>query len=250
MKYFKYCASGNDFIIFADEEKKDRSKIAQILCNRYEGIGADGLIAIIPHKRYDFQWQFYNCDGSEANMCGNGSRAAAHFAHHFLKKSKYLNFITGAGLIKSYVEDDMVEVKLSSVENIKEAFKYKQKQWQLCDTGVPHLVTFVNDLNDFDEKICKELRQKYNANVNFAKIVNDRLLMVRTFERGVESETLACGTGMSACFYLAQLDEKVKSEVTIKPKSGEELFFRFEENQIFFKGKVKYCFEANYNFSY
>ncbi|MCR6572250.1 diaminopimelate epimerase [Campylobacter insulaenigrae] len=249
MKYFKYCASGNDFVIFADEEKKDRTKLAQILCDRYKGIGADGLIVIVPHKKYDFEWQFYNCDGSEANMCGNGSRAAAHFAHYFLKKHKYLNFITGAGLIKSHIEGDMVEIKLSDVKNIKEPFEYKQMQWQLCDTGVPHLVTFVDDLDDFNEQLCKELRLKYNANVNFAKVENDELLKVRTFERGVESETLACGTGMGACFYLAQLNHKVKSKITIQPKSGENLVFRLEEDQIFFKGKVKYCFEANYNFS-
>lgn len=250
MKYYKYCSSGNDFVVFTDTEKKDRKKLAQILCNRYEGIGADGLIVVIPHDRYDFEWQFYNCDGSEASMCGNGSRAAAHFAHHFLKKSQYLNFITGAGLIKSHVESDIVEIRLSSVKNVKDPFEYKHRKWQMCDTGVPHLVTFVENLEEFDEDLCRELRRKYNANVNFAKIEDEDLLRVRTFERGVESETLACGTGMGACFYLAWLNKKIKDKVMVKPKSDEELFFRLEDGQIFFKGKVKCCFEVNYNFSH
>ncbi|HHP0338721.1 diaminopimelate epimerase [Campylobacter lari] len=249
MKFYKYCASGNDFVVFADSEKKDRSELAKILCNRYEGIGADGLIVVVPHDRYDFEWEFYNCDGSKASMCGNGSRAAAHFAHHYLKKSQYLNFLTGAGLIKSFVDDDIVEIKLSGVKDIKEAFEYKGRIWQGCNTGVPHIVTFVDDLNEFDINLCKEVRKKYNANVNFAKVEDEEFIRVRTYERGVEDETLACGTGMGACFYLAYLNQKVKDDILVKPKSNESLYFRLEEDQIFFRGKVKCCFEADYNFT-
>ncbi|TXE79065.1 diaminopimelate epimerase [Campylobacter peloridis] len=249
MKFYKYCASGNDFVVFADNEKQYRSELAKKMCNRYEGIGADGMIVILPHEKYDFEWEFYNCDGSRANMCGNGARAAAHFAHHVLKKSQYLNFITKAGLIKSYVDNNVVEVKLSSVKDVKDAFEYKDRIWQMCNTGVPHLVTFSKSLSEFDLNLCKELRDKYNANVNFAKIEGNDYIRVRTYERGVEAETLACGTGMGACFYLAHLNNKVSDSVKIRPKSNEDLYLRLEDDQVYLKGKVRCCFEADYNFT-
>ncbi len=93
------------------------------------------------------------------------------------------------------------------------------------------------------------MREKYNTNVNFVKVENDNTLRVRTFERGVEDETQACGTGMGACFYLAFLNKKIHNQARVIPKSGEELSFKFENEELFFKGKVRYCFEANYNFS-
>lgn len=249
MKVFKYCASGNDFVIINADEKKDRSILAKELCNRYEGVGADGLIVILPHKEYDFEWDFYNNDGSKALMCGNGSRAAAHFAHHINKTQNKMAFLTGAGVIRAEVQKDLVQVCLGKIKSVKNTFDEFEKTWQICDTGVPHLVHFCENLDDFDLVLCKKMREKYNANVNFAQIIDDNTLRVRTFERGVEDETQACGTGMGACFYLAFLNKLVKEEVKIFPKSGEEVGFRFENEELFFKGKVKYCFEANYNFS-
>ncbi|ECP9049291.1 diaminopimelate epimerase, partial [Campylobacter jejuni] len=122
------------------------------------------------------------------------------------------------------------------------------KTWQLCNTGVPHLVHFCQNLDEFDTMLCQKMRQKYNANVNFVKILDENHLKVRTYERGVEDETLACGTGMGACFYLAFLNKKVQNKVKITPKSGEEVGFAYKNEELFFEGKVKYCFEANYNF--
>lgn len=248
MKFYKYCVSGNDFVIFSADEKANRSELAKILCNRYEGIGADGLIVILPHHQYDFEWEFYNCDGSIPLMCGNGTRAAAHFAHHFKGINSKMAFLTAAGVIKAKVQKNIVEVSLGKVKSITEKFEKFGKIWQICDTGVPHLVHFCANLNEFDKELCQKLRKEYNANVNFAEFVNESCIKVRTFERGVEAETLACGTGMGACFYLAFLDKKIQNEAKIIPKSGEEVNFRFEE-ELFFKGKVRYCFEANYNFS-
>lgn len=248
MKFYKYCVSGNDFVIMSADKKDDRSKLACELCNRYEGIGADGLIVILPHHQYDFEWEFYNCDGSIPLMCGNGTRAAAHFAHHFKGINSKMAFLTAAGVIKAKVQKNIVEVSLGKVKSITEKFEKFGKIWQICDTGVPHLVHFCANLNEFDKELCQKLRKEYNANVNFAEIANESCIKVRTFERGVEAETLACGTGMGACFYLAFLDKKIQNEAKIIPKSGEEVNFRFE-GELFFKGKVRYCFEANYNFS-
>ncbi|EIZ8409780.1 diaminopimelate epimerase [Campylobacter coli] len=249
MKFYKYCASGNDFVITNADRKEDRSALAKELCNRYEGIGADGFIMILPHEKYDFEWEFYNNDGSRAAMCGNGSRAAAHFAHHINGIKPHMAFLTGAGVIKANVDNNSVEVSLGKIKNIQDAFSECEKNWQLCDTGVPHLVHFCENLDEFDLKLCKQMREKYNANVNFVKVENDNTLRVRTFERGVEDETQACGTGMGACFYLAFLNKKIHNQARVIPKSGEELSFKFENEELFFKGKVRYCFEANYNFS-
>ncbi|NDJ27734.1 diaminopimelate epimerase [Campylobacter sp. MIT 12-8780] len=250
MKFYKYCASGNDFVLFYSDKKGDFKELAIKLCNRYSGIGADGLIVILPHEKYDFEWQFYNCDASEPAMCGNGSRAAAHFACHILKMKPNLSFLTKAGVIKANVEEDIVETQLTKVKDEVQSFEFEGKKWQICDTGVPHLVHFCEDLSEFDLKTCQILRQKYNANVNYAKIEHEKLLRVRTFERGVENETLACGTGMAACFYLGVLQSKLEKNIKVLPKSEEELSLRLdEEGNIFFQGKVRYCFEAKYNFS-
>lgn len=249
MKLYKYCASGNDFIIMNADKKENRSALAKKLCNRYEGVGADGFIVILPHEKYDFQWEFYNSDGSYAAMCGNGSRVVAHFAHFINKINSKMIFLTDAGVIKAYVQKDIVEVSLGKIKSVENSFEEFGKIWQLCNTGVPHLVYFCEDLDEFDKSLCKKMRDKYNANINFAKIIDKNSLKVHTYERGVEDETFACGTGMGACFYLAFKDNKIQNQAKVIPKSGEELSFKFEDEELFFKGRVKYCFEANYNFS-
>lgn len=249
MKFFKYCASGNDFVIFNAGKKANRSELARILCNRYEGVGADGMIVILPHEKYDFEWEFYNKDGSRAAMCGNGSRAAAHFAYYVNEVNSKMCFLSEAGVIEASVKKSGVEVVLGEARDVKEPFEFGERVWQYCDTGVPHLVHFCENIEEFDKKTCQVLRKKYNANVNFAQIIDDKLIKVRTFERGVEDETLACGTGMAACFYLAFLQKKLKDKVKIVPKSGEQLGFSLKDKKIYFKGKVKCCFEANYYFS-
>ena len=341
MIFYKYCASGNDFVVFADKAdeanrdkksidkasidkmnagkamigKKDRSELAKVLCDRHSGIGADGLIVILgasdesrnnandensannensvsdergkndknsasneranhnesnanlksrsndensahstkqssqKPQKYDFEWDFYNCDGSVPSMCGNGARVAAHFAVNFLGKNPNLSFLTKAGVIKARVEQNLVEISLGEVKDEKAPFEFAGKIWQGCNTGVPHLVHFCEDLAEFDATLCQKVRQKFNANVNFAQIVSPTLLKVRTYERGVEGETLACGTGMAASFYLAHKNKALQDSVLVQPKSGEKLYLRYENGQIFFKGEVRCCFEAKYHFS-
>ncbi len=245
MNITKYSASGNDFIIFHSFIKRDRSSLAKKLCNRFEGVGADGLIVLIPHKEVDFEWQFYNSDGSEAEMCGNGSRATAHYAFsNGLTTSNKMSFMTKAGVIKSVVEKDIVETLLT--DPIKKSKKFKEEgfEWEFYDTGVPHLVTFVEDLNLYSREVASKMRYKYNANVNFAKIVDGKIY-VRTYERGVEDETLACGTGMASSFYVAFLNKKVENRAFVYPKSGEELSLRFENGKLYFKGAVKKIFKTD-----
>ncbi|CAA6807389.1 MAG: Diaminopimelate epimerase (EC [uncultured Campylobacterales bacterium] len=240
----KYNASGNDFVIFHDSTKKDRSELANKLCHRQNGVGADGLIVILPHKTHDFEWQFYNSDGSTAAMCGNGTRACAHYAYNNNLAPKDMSFLTSSGIIKASVDKDIVETKFTKPIILQENIREFDMDFILIDTGVPHLVTFTK--NDFfDKEKAFVLREKYNANVNFARLQDDKLY-VRTYERGVEDETGACGTGMAACFFQGILKKDISENITVYPTSKEELFFRINDNDIYFKGAVKHTFDAKY----
>ncbi|RXJ85104.1 diaminopimelate epimerase [Arcobacter cloacae] len=242
MTYTKYSASGNDFVIFHSFIEKDYSNDAIKLCNRTEGIGADGLVVLVPSNEADFKWLFYNSDGSYAAMCGNATRAVSHYAlNNGLVSSNEMRFLTGAGIIKSSVENDIVETQLTAPKVIKEEFKQDGFTWYLVDTGVPHLVTIVEDLELYNHELSSKMRYEHNANVNFAKIENG-IIKVRTYERGVEGETLACGTGMAACFLRASNLGLVKDNAFVYPKSGEELTLSLKNGTIYFKGAVKKVF--------
>jgi len=250
MQIAKYSANGNDFVLFHSDIKEDRTELAKTLCHRQNGIGADGLIVILPHNEYDFEWQFYNADGSHADMCGNGSRACAHYAYEHKLASQSMSFLTGAGVINASIEDNnsnsaMVLSELTPPKIIDKTILHNGKSWWLINTGVPHLVCFSDNINKFNIEEARELRYKYNANVNNMAIVGDNL-RVRTYERGVEDETLACGTGMAACFYRALQEEKVKKSIEVYPTSGETLYLGVNERTITFKGVVKNTFNTQW----
>jgi len=230
----RYDASGNTFVIFHTNEKKDYSQLAVKLCKQEN---TDGMIVVIPHLVYDFEWLFYNNDGSSASMCGNGTRAVAHYAYTNQLCGTYLKFLTGAGEITCTVNDDIVKTTMPKPKFIKENFKEENLTWSLLDTGVPHLVTLVDDLEQFNLELCATMRQNHNANVNFAKIDNSDL-KVRTYERGVENETLACGTGMIASFLVANKLNLLANSVNVYPKSGEQLTISKDSNNLYFQGKV------------
>lgn len=244
MQISKYNASGNDFVIFHTFKEVDRSELAIKLCNRQSGIGADGLIVLLPSGEHDFKWQFYNSDGSIAAMCGNGTRACAHYAVLNGLADKNMSFLTQAGIINSSVENDIVETQLSDPKKLSEKFIQEGREWYFYDTGVPHLVTFVEDISEFDKVLARKLRYEYNANVNFTSIKKEGLF-VRTYERGVEDETLACGTGMAACFYSAYEDGKILNHTKVYPASQEELELRIDDGKLYFKGKVSKVFDTS-----
>jgi diaminopimelate epimerase len=249
MNISKYSASGNDFVVFHTFIKKDRSELAKELCHRQNGVGADGLIVLIPSAKddnFDFEWQFYNADGSEAEMCGNGSRACAHYAFKNSLASKEMSFLTLAGIINAEVDGDMVLSELTKPKILDKEIFYNEKTWWKLDTGVPHLVHFTNNIEEFDIHEARELRYEHNANVNIAFIDEDKNLKVRTYERGVEDETLACGTGMAACFYRALEENLISDSIKVFPKSGETLYLGMRNNTITFKGSVKKTFEAQW----
>jgi diaminopimelate epimerase len=246
MTLSKYSANGNDFVIFHANEKIDRTELAKELCHRQDGVGADGLIVILPHECHNFEWQFYNSDGSAADMCGNGSRACAHYA--FTKKlaPKNMSFVTGAGVIKAQVNGSMVLSELTPPVILEKDIEFNGKNWWKIDSGVPHMVSFTENIEEFDISEARELRHKYNANVNIA-YVDGKNLRVRTYERGVEDETLACGTGMAACYYRAIQENLVSGNIEVYPTSGETLYLGMNERTITFKGEVKNTFNTEFD---
>ncbi|EQB34386.1 diaminopimelate epimerase [Sulfurimonas hongkongensis] len=246
MQISKYSANGNDFVIFHSDVEQDRTNLAKELCHRQDGVGADGLIVLLPNEEYDFEWQFYNSDGSHADMCGNGSRACAHYAYINKLAPAKMSFLTEAGVIKAQVDGDMVESELTTPEIKDKNITHNSKSWWLIDTGVPHLVHFTHNIEVFDIQEARELRHKYDANVNIAFVDDKKSIKVRTYERGVEDETLACGTGMAACFYRAYQEKKVDESAEVYPKSGDVLYLGIRGGTITFKGRVRKTFDATY----
>lgn len=244
MTVTKYSGNGNDFIMFVAQEKKDRSALAKKLCHRQNGVGADGLVVLLPHKKYDFEWEFYNSDGSHADMCGNASRCVAHFAHEKgISKENTAEFLTGAGVIKATINGLYVVSDMTEPDIIRSDIEEYGEQWWLIDSGVPHLVAIRDNVDEFNIEQARALRHKYNANVNICSVEGDAM-SVRTYERGVEDETLACGTGMVACFIRNHKEGHVPEEIKVHPKSGDELYVSYENGVYRFGGKVTKTFVA------
>lgn len=258
----KYSANGNDFLITTALKRANRASIAQKLCDRHNGIGADGFVVLLPHNKFAYQWEFYNADGSKANMCGNASRCVAHYAYNNKIAPKNHIFLSDAGKIKVCVTKNEVEVNLGKVkilrENLPESFGKSHFNFILLDSGVPHLVAFIPNLADFihtkdltqnsqkashnlaqNLTFLKNLREKYNANVNLAFIASKDTIELLTYERGVENITLACGTGMCAVYYLAKMQNLINDKATLIPPSGDRIALRLENDEVCFKGTVQ-----------
>jgi diaminopimelate epimerase len=244
MTVTKYSANGNDFVMFVAQKKADRSQLARDLCHRQNGVGADGLVVLLPHPDYDFEWEFYNSDGSVADMCGNASRAVAHYAHEKgISTDNKAEFLTGAGVIRATINGMYVVSDMTKPEIIRKDIEEYGEIWWLIDSGVPHLVAVRDDIEDFNIEQARELRHKYNANVNICNVDSDTMY-VRTYERGVEDETLACGTGMVACFIRNHQEGKVPDQIKVHPKSADELYISYEDGVYRFGGKVTKTFIA------
>jgi diaminopimelate epimerase len=240
MQVRKYSASGNDFVIFHSLHVKDRSALAQHLCDRHEGVGADGMIVLLPFEGCDFMWEFYNSDGSRPGMCGNGSRAAAHYAFTQGLAGQKMRFKTDAGILYASVEGEIVESQLTPFKELQKPFEDGGKEWFFWDTGVPHLVCF----GEYDMEFARKMRYKFDANVNFCTWEGEAL-HVSTYERGVEAMTQACGTGMVAAFLSVRYHKINIKSLNVIPPSGEWLRVRIDEKErVYLKGSVREVFSA------
>jgi len=239
----KYNANGNDFVIFHDTERKERHELARLLCDRHGGVGADGMVVLIPHAQYDFEWEFYNSDGSEATMCGNATRAVSHYAiAQGISIENRCEFLTGAGVIHTEVNGRYVVTEMLPPQIERREIEAYGQRWWLIDTGVPHLVS-EQPIDHFDLEMARDLREQYDANVNIYTVTRDTLRL-RTYERGVEDETLACGTGIMACYVRAREEGKLRDLSVVFPSSGDELYMEYREETYRFGGQVTPTFVA------
>ena len=247
--FFKMHGSGNDFILIDNRrgvlKGKNLKDVAISVCNRHYSVGADGLIVIVSSRKVDFRWRFFNADGSEAEMCGNGSRCAARFAYLKGIASKDMTFETLAGPISAQVKKGRVKVHLTDAVgmrmNIAIPLDGGLRMGHFIDTGVPHLVYFSKDVKGEDvERIGRatryhELFKPAGTNVNFIQILGPHKLSIRTYERGVEGETLACGTGSVAAALIAGAIGVVSSPVEVTTLSGEKLAVSYVRDAEIFK---------------
>jgi len=241
--FWKMNGSGNDFILIDNRDGKiaerDMRRIAERICRRRESIGADGAIFIINSDRYDFAWRFFNADGSEAEMCGNGSRCVARFANLKRIAGNSMTFETLAGPISAEVKDRIVKVLMPIPSGLKTDIAVSfEPGWLSADfinTGVPHVVVQVEDLRNhpvFEQGRAIRYHSMFSpagTNADFIKVKGPDSLELRTYERGVEDETLACGTGAIASALVANVRGMVSSPVRVATKGGEELKIYFHK---------------------
>ncbi len=263
IEFYKMSGSGNDFIIIDNRDLSidvgDMREFVRHVCRRKLSVGADGLFFIEPSRIADFKWQFFNSDGSRAEMCGNGSRCVARYAYLRGITGGKMSFETTAGIISAEVKDDLVKVKLTDPSSVVcgEKIDVAGRLFVLdvVNTGVPHAVAFVEDLPsfavaDWGRKIrFHEHFAPQGTNVDFAVVLNRRKIELRTYERGVEDETLACGTGVVAAVLAAAERGLVPSPVDALVQSGEELRVYFTRHadrwqEIYLEGKVKMVYQG------
>jgi len=253
--FYKYQGTGNDFILIDNRNNEvsfiDKEIISK-MCDRHFGIGADGLMLLNNHKKYDFEMDYYNSDGSGSTMCGNGGRCIVAFAKKLNIFKETTNFIASDGIHQASINNKgLVNLKMTDVTDFK-----KDKDNFIINTGSPHYVIFKDNIKNIDVFLeGKKIRNsnkfiKEGINVNFIS-ENNNVIYIRTYERGVENETLSCGTGSvaSAIAYFKKFKPNLKT-INLKTQGG-NLKISFEEKankfkNIYLEGSAKYVFEGDF----
>lgn len=234
--------AGNDFILIDNRNGKVQLSREQVvrLCDRHRGIGADGLFLLRPcaSGKADWAWDFYNSDGSVAEMCGNGARCFARFIQRVAGTKGNTSFETGAGVIAAAFQGERVTVNLTDLKDLRLNQKIALKEGTVVlhsvNTGVPHAVLFVSDADKaMVGQLGAEIRNHQyflpeGTNVNFVQVTGPNAIRVRTYERGVEGETLACGTGVSASALISAEMHAFESPVKVQVQGGDQLEVSFE----------------------
>ena len=243
LRFYKMNGAGNDFIVI-DNRNLDTNldtETIEALCDRHRGIGADGLLAVEPaEKGADYKFRYYNADGGEAEMCGNGARCFGRFTAHLGDEvPEQVTFETIAGTLAAKMIGDDVRIAMSEPKDLRLNTPTKvaglDADLHFVNTGVPHVVAFVRDLDDLDVFTHgRDIRQHEDfapagTNANFAAVIAPDHIAIRTYERGVEDETLACGTGMVASALIHHLLTGAPSPIKVDVEGGDTLEIGFEK---------------------
>jgi diaminopimelate epimerase len=273
--FFKMTGAGNDFI-FIDNRKRilDADKCQELVrsaCRHKLSVGADGMVLIENDPEVDFKWRFFNADASEAEMCGNAARCAARFASlQGIVNKPQMSFRTLAGIIRAELLGNRVKVQMTPPYGLRLDLTLEAEgrsfKLDFINTGVPHAVCFVSDAGELEtvnvDGWGRALRyhpdfQPAGTNVNFVWVQDSSHIVVRTYERGVEGETLACGTGAIASSLIAAARNRVSSPVDVKTRGGESLTIHFKstrsaENpadlnfpEVYLEGEAQVVYEAD-----
>ncbi len=255
--FYKYQGTGNDFIIFDNRQQPTLQltiKQIQHLCNRKFGIGADGIILLNNTQAADFEMIYYNADGNIGSMCGNGGRCIVKFANDIgIKKDTY-NFLAADGMHQAQIDfDGNVRLKMQSVNQVETHAHYA-----VLNTGSPHYIKFSTNVQDLDvEELGHKIRysKEYatdGINVNFVENINPYTIFVRTYERGVEAETLSCGTGVTAAALVSAHNDSGFNQVQVHTTGGKlSVEFNKINNQhfsnIYLCGPATFVFKGTIN---
>jgi diaminopimelate epimerase len=263
LSFWKMSGSGNDFILVDNRRGAVAAgagpDLARRLCERRFSVGADGLILVEDSQVADFAWKFYNADGSEAAMCGNGGRCAARFAFLMGMVGEKMAFETGAGIIRAEVRGESVKLQLPPPHGFRSGVRLRAADGAVTaghiTVGVPHAVIAVDDIEKAPVHRLGRIVRNHGefapegTNVNFFQVTGPRRIAVRTYERGVEAETMACGTGSVATAMTAGAAGLVKSPVVMVTRGGEELKVYFRRRgtaftNVYLEGEANVVYEG------
>jgi len=265
VEFTKAVASGNDFVILNNFGNKYRdlktrfADFARFVCRRRFSVGADGLLVLEASKTSDFKMRIFNPDGGEVSMCGNGIRASAVCAYENNLAAEKMKIETLAGVLAAEINSQSVKVKMTEPKDVKIdqniGIESSIVNMHSVDTGVPHAIHFVDNIKDYPVKKIGELVRRHKVfepegtNADFVKVIDPSTIEVRTYERGVEDETLACGTGIVASAVIANIVHDVRQPVSVLTKSKETLkvYFRKERDvfkDVYFEGKAFIVFKG------
>src|SRR5213592_4621914 len=243
LRFAKMNGAGNDFVMIDNRAGNVQLSAEQIakICDRHRGVGADGVLLVEPATNSaDFRMRYYNSDGGEAEMCGNGARCFARFVEKVADARKKVSFETPAGIIAAQLEGELVTLHMSEPTdlqlNVTLAVGYENKIIHSVNTGVPHVVIPVVNIEEIDvlhEGAAIRRHEMFSpkgANVNFLERRGGNKIAIRTYERGVEGETLACGTGVVASALIFAAHENANGPITVIARGGDELQVGFEKS--------------------
>ena len=254
LTFYKYQGTGNDFVMIDNRSQffpKENTQLIEKLCDRRFGVGADGLILLENHADFDFKMVYYNSDGNESSMCGNGGRCLVAFAKQMGVVKNKAEFEAVDGYHFATIDaEGIVALQMKDVDAIK-----NESNYTFLNTGSPHHVQLVNDLKNLDVKVegakirYSDLYGNAGSNINFVNQLANDIFAVRTYERGVEDETLSCGTGVTAVAIAMHQLGKTKNNIIDLNVEGGKLKVQFDEDNgsytnVFLIGPATFVFEG------